>query len=425
MTTLIRQIPFPLEASLDRLLRQLFVSRLRRLSGGHLVLEEAPYRYEFGEPENRADSNDPLHAHVVVHDARMYRTIAAGGTVGAAESYIDGMWSCDDLISLFRLLTRNAGVVDQMDGATAWLPKLRYRMQHWLRKNTKKNSRRNIYDHYDLGNEFFALFLDDTMTYSAGIFATPETTMREASLAKLDRICQKLCLGPSDRVLEIGSGWGSFALHAASHYGCHVTTTTISESQYSAVCAKVREAGLGHRITVLCSDYRDLAGTYDKLVSIEMIEAVGHEYYETFFARCSERLADHGMMLIQAITMGDQRYAKARRDIDFIRQYIFPGSVIPSTTVLLGAVTRATDMRLFHFEDITPHYAETLARWRARFHESSDKVRQLGFDNRFLRLWDFYLAYCQAGFVERYIGDVQMLFTKPQCRRPSIVPPLR
>jgi cyclopropane-fatty-acyl-phospholipid synthase len=298
------------------------------------------------------------------------------------------------------------------------------RLYHFLRKNTLEGSRKNILAHYDLGNEFYRLFLDETMTYSCGIFEGPDSSLREASVAKYDRICRKLQLEAGDRVLEIGSGWGGFAIHAVTHYGCRVTATTISERQYDLSRKRFAEAGVSDRVALLKRDYRDLAGSFDKIVSIEMIEAVGPQYLDTFFNVCSRCLEAHGMMLLQAITIADWAYERYIRDVDFIKRYIFPGGSLPSVAAMTSAAARATDMRLFHMEDITPHYAATLQRWRENFLTNVDRVRSLGFPEPFIRMWKYYFCYCEGGFRERYIGDVQMLFTKPLCRRNPILPPL-
>jgi cyclopropane-fatty-acyl-phospholipid synthase len=268
------------------------------------------------------------------------------------------------------------------------------------------------------------LFLDETMTYSCGIFSSPSSSLYDASVEKYDRICRKLLLNPKDHVLEIGGGWGGFALHAAKNYGCRVTMTTISDQQYEFAQQLIRREGMDDRIEILHKDYRDLQGTYDKLVSIEMIEAVGHQYLDTFFRCCSSRLKNDGMMLLQAITIADQEFDRHKQEVDFIKRYIFPGSCIPSINVISSAVTSGTDMRLFHLEYITPHYARTLREWRVRFFSQIAEVRRLGYSKQFIRMWEYYLCYCEAGFEERYIGDVQVLFTKPLSRRPSILPPL-
>jgi cyclopropane-fatty-acyl-phospholipid synthase len=293
-----------------------------------------------------------------------------------------------------------------------------------MNRNNRTGSRRNIAAHYDLGNEFFRLMLDETLMYSSAVFERPDMTLAEAQRARLDRICRKLALGPRDHVLEIGTGWGGFALHAATHYGCRVTTTTISREQYALAQERIAQAGLSDRVTVLLEDYRDLRGEYDKLVSIEMIEAVGHEYYETFFTRCSALLKPDGLMLLQAITIADQRYEAARKSVDFIQRYIFPGSCIPSVSVMAQAVARATDMRLMHLEDIGPHYATTLRHWRERLYANADALRQLDLPEEFLHMWEFYLCYCEGGFAERALGDVQLLLAKPQNRLPLSIPEL-
>jgi cyclopropane-fatty-acyl-phospholipid synthase len=292
-------------------------------------------------------------------------------------------------------------------------------MLHWLNRNSPDGSRRNIAAHYDLGNDLFALFLDDTMAYSCGVFEREDATLHEAQVAKFERACRRLRLSPSDHLLEIGTGWGGLALHAASRYGCRVTTTTISREQHDWARERIRAAGLSDRVTLLLDDYRDLRGRYDKLVSIEMIEAVGHQFLDTYTAQCSRLLEPHGAMLLQAITIRDQLYAEALESVDFIQRYIFPGSFIPSVTAIADSVRRATDMKVFHLEDIGPHYATTLRRWRERFFERIDDVRRLGYSEQFVRMWDFYLCYCEGGFLERQLGDVQMLLTKPRCRLPA------
>jgi cyclopropane-fatty-acyl-phospholipid synthase len=301
---------------------------------------------------------------------------------------------------------------------------LRRTLAHRARRNTVAGSRRNIKAHYDLGNEFYRLFLDDTLTYSCGIFEREESSLREASVAKYDRICRKLALSPADRVLEIGTGWGGFAIHAAAQCGCRVTTTTISDRQHELAAERIAAAGLADRITLLKTDYRDLTGTFDALVSIEMIEAVGHHFLDDFFRVCGRRLKPDGQMLLQAITIRDQVFDWHKRNVDFIKRYIFPGSCIPSIAAISDAVARATDLRMVHLEDITTHYATTLRRWRENFFANLDQVKALGFPDAFIRMWEFYLCYCEGGFAERYLGDVQVLFTKPMCRREPILPAL-
>ena len=390
--------------------------RLQSLANGQLVIEDGVERRNFGTMDDAL-----LTATVRVRDPRFYRHLVLGGSLGSAEAYIRGYWDCDDLVSLVRIFCRNAAVSTNLERGPATLLSPLQRIAHLLRRNTASGSRRNIAAHYDLGNEFFSLFLDETMAYSCAVFLRAESTLFEASVAKFDRICRKLELSADDHVLEIGSGWGGFAIHAAQQYGCRVTTTTISPRQCEYTRRQVEAAGLAERVTVLCEDYRALTGSYDKLVSIEMIEAVGHEYFDTYFRMCSDRLKPQGMMLLQAIVIPDQRYDRYRRSADFIQRYIFPGGCLPSIGAICQSLARATDFRLFHLEDITPHYAETLAQWRQRFGANLEQIGKLGFSQEFLRTWEFYFCYCEGGFREGAIGDVQVLLTKPECQRPLIV----
>jgi cyclopropane-fatty-acyl-phospholipid synthase len=349
---------------------------------------------------------------VHVFDPAFYADVAVGGAVGAGESYVLGRWGSSDLTAALRILARNRAAMDSLEtGLARWARPLR-RAAHALRLNTRDGSRRNISAHYDLGNEFFGTFLDETLMYSCALFERPGMTLAEASVAKLEAVCRKLELGPGQRVLEIGTGWGGFALHAAREHGCHVTTATISPNQHRLATERVRAAGLGERVSVLLEDYRDLRGTYDRVVSIEMIEAIGHRQYPEFFRRAGALLARDGRMLLQAITIADRHYAAARDDVDFIKRHVFPGCCIPSVSALCGAMAEASDLRLVHLEDIGPHYATTLAAWRRRFLENTLRVRAMGYPDSFIRLWDFYLAYCEAGFAERTHGDVQKVLTR-------------
>lgn len=398
------------------IMRRLVHSKLRGLTEDAVLLLDEGRATRFGAPP--ADAR--LSATIEVHDARFYGAIARRGSIGAAEAFISGWWSCDDLVALIRIMARALAVSDKVDGGITKAVAPLLRAWHRTRRNTRDGSRRNIHEHYDLGNDFFEKWLDPTMTYSAGIYESERSTLEEASRAKLDRACRKLQLEPTDRVLEIGTGWGSFAMHAAREYGCHVTTTTISKEQHDLARRRIAEAGLADRIDVLLSDYRDLRGTFDKIVSLEMIEAVGHDHHPTFLRRCQELLAEDGQALLQVITMADARYEQAIRSVDFIQRYIFPGSCLPSITRLCNVATRATDLRLTHLEDITPHYVRTLADWRQRFLARREDIRALGYDDRFLRMWEFYLAYCEGGFAERTIGDIQVVFSRPRCR--STVP---
>jgi cyclopropane-fatty-acyl-phospholipid synthase len=400
--------PILLDGVAQRAVRQ----QLAALQRGSLVVSDGLVMERYG----MASAQYPLNETVRVHDPRFYTEMAFGGSIGAGEAYMQGYWSTDDLTAVMRIILQNRDVLDGMETGWARLTEPVRKALHWAARNTRSGSRRNIQAHYDLGNDFFKLFLDPTMMYSSAIFEREGMSLEAASIAKLDRICRKLDLKPGDRVIEIGTGWGGFALHAAQHYGCHVTTTTISSSQHEMARERVAAAGLNDRITLLQQDYRDLTGQYDKLVSIEMIEAVGHQYYDTFFGKCSDLLKPEGIMLLQAITIADQRYESAKRSVDFIQRYIFPGSCIPSVTALCSSLTRASDVRLFHLEDIGPHYALTLRRWREAFNAHLVEVRAQGYPESFIRMWEFYLCYCEAGFMERVIGDVQMLLVKPLAR---------
>ena len=385
------------------------LARLQALTEGRLYLEtQDGRRYCFGSGQPEVS--------VRVHDPAFWPAIAFGGSVGAGEAYMEGYWSCDDLVGLVRLMLRNRPVLDGMEQGYAWLLASLRRLSHWLNRNTRAGSRRNIAAHYDLGNDFFQLWLDPSMQYSCAVFERDGMSLAEAQQAKLERVCRKLELKPTDRVLEIGGGWGGFALHAAATRGCHVSTATISRQQYELTRQRVAAAGLAERVEVLLADYRDLDGQYDKLVSIEMIEAVGADHLDTYFRQCSRLLKPEGAMLLQAITIADQRYAQALRAVDFIQKHIFPGGFLPSVTALAETMTRASDLKIVQLEDIGPHYAETLAHWRHNFLAAQQAVRNLGFDERFIRKWLFYLGYCEGGFRERDLGTVQVLLAKPGWR---------
>ena len=338
------------------------------------------------------------------------------GSRGMAEAYMDGLWDSPDLTAVVRVAARNAGEIDEWRRrfAPARVP---LQVARGIRsRNTRARSRRAISSHYDLGNEFFALMLDETMMYSSAYFPRQGMTLAEASTAKLELVCRQLELRADDHVLEIGTGWGGFAVHAAVTRGCRVSTTTISREQFDHACARVRAAGVEDLVTVLCEDYRDLRGSYDKLVSIEMIEAVGYRDFGTFFGRCSDLLADDGRMLLQAIVIDDRAYEVEKASPSFIRTHIFPDGCLPSLEVIARCLARHTDMRTVGLDDLTPHYPETLRRWRANFEAAAGRLQDLGYDERFRRLWRMYLAYCEAGFAERRIGVVQMLLAKPGWR---------
>jgi len=407
MDTVACQAPGLLDAAARSGLRK----SLSAIRHGRLRLIDGDRENVFGD----ATPEYPVSATVIVHDPSFYRDVLFGGSVGAGEAYMGGRWSADDLAAVVRILVRNMEALSAMEAGVAGLLAPVRRAYHAIRRNTRSGSRANIAAHYDLGNDFFALFLDETMTYSCGIFERPTATLREASEAKYDRICRKLALGPGDRVVEIGTGWGGFAIHAAGRYGCRVDTATISRRQFELAERRVREAGLSDRVRLLLSDYRDLTGTYDRLVSIEMIEAVGHPYLPKFFETCGRLLAPHGAMALQAITIRDQAASAHRRSVDFIKRYIFPGSYIPSIAEMSACVARETDMQLCHLEDITAHYVLTLKTWRERFLAKAAEVRAMGYPESFVRMWEFYLAYCEGSFRERYNGNVQMIFRKPLC----------
>lgn len=400
---------------LDALARRVVRARLESLRNGQIVVSENGRHETYGD----VTSDLPLTVQLTIHDPRFYSDIAFGGAVGAGESYIHGRWSCDELTALVRILVKNRDVLLDMDSGTARLTRPLQKMFHWYNRNTRNGSRRNIAAHYDLGNDFYGLWLDERMMYSSAIFEHADRSLEAASVAKLDRICRKLKLTPDDHVLEIGTGWGGFAIYAAENYGCRVTTTTISSQQHDYARDAIAKAGLEQRITLLQSDYRDLEGQYDKLVSIEMIEAVGHEFHDTYFSKCCELLKKDGLMLLQAITIADQHYERAKKTVDFIKRYIFPGGCLTSVTAMSDTLTRVTDMRIVDLEDIGPHYATTLRRWHERFSDSIDEVRGMGFSEEFIRMWQYYLCYCEGAFMERAIGNVQMLMMRPDARPAS------
>ena len=400
---------------IDRLARTAALDRLRRIREGGIVVTEGEIRECLGQPDSE------LQAEIVVESPAFYRSLALRGALGGAEGYMDGHWSCQALTSLLRILARNREALEGLERGAVRLLRPGLRLLHALRRNSRRGARRNITAHYDLGNDFFSLFLDPTLTYSCGVFERPDATMEEASIAKYERIGRALELGPEDHVLEIGGGWGGFALHAASRYGCRVTTATISREQYEFTLKRIAEAGLSDRVEVLLQDYRDLSGSYDKLVSIEMIEAVGHRHFDTYFRVCSERLKSAGMMLLEAITVSDGDFARSIRNVDFVKRYIFPGGQLVSVGAICSSLARVTDLRVTHLEDITPHYAETLRHWREKMHGNLHRIRDLGLTDQFLRMWEFYLCYCEAGFRERANGVCQILLEKPGSRRASRV----
>ena len=402
--------------ALDRALRQRLLATLDGLQGGVVTVCDGMGAVTVGEAGAELDVT--MH----INDPGFYRALAANGSVGAGEAYMDGLWTCDDLVGLVRLLVRNRDRLDAMETGLARLGGWAMRALHAFKRNTRLGSQRNIAAHYDLGNDLFKVFLDENMMYSSAIFASPDESLEAAQRRKLERICRKLDLQPGDHLVEIGTGWGGMALYAASHFGCRVTTTTISREQHALAVERIAQAGLSDKITVLLEDYRDLQGTYDKLVSIEMIEAIGHQYLDTYLAKCASLLKHDGLALIQAITIEDSRYEQALGSVDFIKRHIFPGSFIPCVSAIPTPPAKASDLRLVNLEDFGPSYALTLNHWRQRFLGRLDEVRAQGYDERFIRMWEFYLCYCEGGFIERSIGDVHLLLARPGNRRPQYIP---
>lgn len=400
---------------MQRFARRQLLQRMARLEHGAIEVHDAEGTLRFGQ----AAHGSGLHARIEVLDPQFWADAVFGGTVGAGEAYIHGLWRCDDLTALVRIMVANRQVLEEIDGGAKQLAELGRRIGHWLNRNSRAGSRRNISAHYDLGNDFFRLFLDPTMNYSCGIFESPKATMEQASLAKMDAVCRKLDLQPTDHLLEIGTGWGGLAIHAATHYGCRVTTTTISREQHALAAERIRAAGLEDRIELLLEDYRDLEGSYDKLVSIEMIEAVGHKFMDTYFRKCSSLLKPDGLMLLQGITIRDELYEQALKAVDFIQRFVFPGGFLPSVAAMSASLSRSADLQMLHLQDIGLHYATTLRKWRERFFDKLEAVRALGYPDSFIRLWEFYLCYCEGAFLERNIGTVQMLLAKPRNRRPA------
>jgi cyclopropane-fatty-acyl-phospholipid synthase len=392
---------------IDRVARWVAERFLRRIAAGQLVVVEDGVQRTYG-------SGPPV-ATIHVRSRKVWRRLLRGSR-GLAESYFDGLWDSPDVTAVIRLAARNVAGLDRLRRRLAPVRAPFQRLAAITRLNTRRRARRAIAAHYDLGNPLFELMLDPTMMYSCAVFERPGMTLEEASVAKLERVCERLDIGPGDHVLEIGTGWGGFAVYAAGTRGCRVTTTTISREQHDYAVETVRRAGLEHLVTVLLDDYRDLTGSYDKLVSIEMIEAVGWRQFGTFFERCSRLLAPDGLMLLQAITIDDRAYEVEKAGASFANTYVFPDGCLPSLEVIFRCVARRTDMQALALEDLTPHYVETLRRWRENFHSDLARVEELGYDERFQRMWTLYLSYCEAGFAERRIGDVQLLLAKPRAR---------
>ena len=413
----------PVGNSVNYLTRKAIFRALTHIQFGSITIiedftgqESEPHR--FGKPSadnisSSAIGRHPLDVTLKIHDSSVYRQLLFGGSIALADSYINGEWDTDDLTGLIRLAARNLAVLNQLESRFAGISKTFERANHKLRSNDKSGSKSNILAHYDLGNDMYQRFLDDTMMYSSAVYKTLDTTLAEAQQHKLALICERLQLKPEDTVIEIGTGWGGFAIYAATHYGCHITTTTISDAQYEEAQRRVEAAGLSDKITLLKQDYRELTGQYDKLVSIEMIEAVGHEYLPTFFAKCNSLLKPTGLMVLQAITFNDQNYQDYIKSVDFIQTHIFPGGCLLSNQELTTQFTEQTDMVIKQLHDYGFDYAFTLRDWRTAFMAQREEIKALGYDEAFIRLWEFYFCYCEGGFLERTIGVVQVTAVKP------------
>jgi len=397
----ISTLPSTTGTALDRRVRQTVLSRLSGIQNACLHIIDRHEKFTIG------DESAELIATIEVHDSRFWRLLASGGSLGAGEAYMYGLWESDDLTNVIRVLARNRSVLPSLESNRNWFGKLALKLWHRNTRNSLTGSRKNIAAHYDLSNNFFKLWLDESMTYSSGWYQQPDWTLEQAQQAKLEKICQQLDLQPHHHVLEIGTGWGGFAIYAAAKYGCEITTTTISQAQYQEALTRIREAGLTGKIHLLCEDYRELFGEYDRVVSIEMVEAVGHDYVDLYFQKIASLLKDDGQALIQAITIEDHRYESAIKSVDFIKRYIFPGSFIPSLSRLQQAI-KTTDMQVNDVFEIGQSYALTLAAWRERFIAHLDEVSEQGFNQSFIKMWLFYLCYCEGGFAEGALDDVQM-----------------
>ena len=401
----------------DRMCRRLLLSQLDRIQAAQITLLDRGERLTLGQ----CTAADDPRCTITVHHPRFFRDAVLGGHLGAAEGYVHGLWDCDDLTALVRIFARNLALSDQMDRISVRVGGAILKLGHHLKRNTLSGSRGNIAAHYDLGNDFFELLLDPTLTYSCAVFDSPEAGLMDAQVAKLDRLIDKLGLTPGQHLLEIGTGWGALAVRAAERTGCRVTTTTLSKQQHDHAAKLIAVHGLGDRVELVMRDYRELDGQYDKLVSVEMIEAVGHQFYGSFFQRCAMLLKQHGRGVIQTITIPDERYESARKCVDFIKKYVFPGSCIPSMGVMQNAMGQTSDLRISHHEELGPHYATTLRHWAQNLHDSQDRVLERGYPRELIRLWEFYLAYCAGGFIERNIGLAQFEVRRPGCTDPPLI----
>ena len=395
---------------MDKVAKKLIISLLSKITNASLIFEENGEQFKLGNAES------DLHGKIIIHHASCYKKMLLGGSIGAGEAYMAGLWSSPDVTKVVQVLAREQAILDDLEKRFARFVAIPSWIYHKARKNTEAGSKKNILAHYDLGNDMYEQFLDKEMMYSSAIYPHQDADLEEAQLHKIDTICQRLDLKEGETLLEIGTGWGALAIHAAKKYGVQVTTTTISDAQHDYAKARIELLGLSEQITLLKQDYRTLTGEYDKLVSIEMIEAVGHEYLASFFATCNKHLKPDGKMLIQSITIADQRYDSYRKGVDFIQRYIFPGGCLPSIKVMANSVATHTDMMITGLHDIGQDYAKTLSHWHQRFDQALPQVRSLGYDDTFIRLWKFYFSYCEGAFLERKISTVHLIAVKPDYR---------
>lgn len=409
--TLAEKIKTPTKATfLTSVFKNGLKKKLSHLNVGCISVVDGVDKFSFGDPGSE------LQVNVQVHSQEFYVMTGSGGAMGIAEAYILGYWTSDDVVMLMRIILKNRSILLSLNDGFAKILSPINKLIHRSRQNTLKGSKENILAHYDLSNDFYKLWLDPTMTYSCAYFKDTNTTLEDASIEKLDRMCRKLKLSEKDNILEVGTGWGSFSIHAAKNYGCSITTTTISDAQYEYAKARVLEEGLESKINVINKDYRKLDGQYDKIVSIEMIEAVGYEYISEYFRKLSSLLKPDGLMALQGITYNDQNFDMYKDSVDFIKKYIFPGSCLISISQIIDVIKNKTDLSMIDMEDITRHYAETLNRWRKNFMSVLPEVKEMGYSKAFINMWEFYFLYCEAGFLERNIGDVQMVFAKSGAR---------
>ncbi|MCF7481732.1 cyclopropane-fatty-acyl-phospholipid synthase family protein [Vibrio sp. J1-1] len=412
-------ITLPCELSTtQKAARRVMVQCLKKMEFGCLTLIEsfnsgATEKSERFSAPDGSYNGQPVVATIEVKHPGLYSRILRGGSIAAGEAYMDGWWDSPDLTALMKLMAINMRALDQIEEQGSRITKLFYRISHWANRNSQENSRKNIHAHYDLGNALYESFLDSNMLYSSALYRQDNESLEQAQINKMDRLCQQIDLKASDHVIEIGTGWGAMAIYMAEQYGCQVTTTTISEEQHAYTKQQIEKKGLSDKITLLKEDYRNLTGTYDKLVSIEMIEAVGKAFLPSYIKKCESLLKPGGLMAIQAITIADQRYEYYSNNVDFIQKYIFPGGFLPSVTSLTQATTKYSDLVVRDLFDIGLDYAKTLYEWHSRFNKAEKEVRALGYDDRFFRMWRYYLSYCEGGFLARTISAVHMTFQRP------------